>query len=561
MAEVITETILPGTYIEVRPEGLLSIGAISTGNVGILGTAEKGSDRIQILSSYDDAVAYYGEPGSWDNSDPAGNLTLVRALKYIFDNGALTVYAQRVFDPGKAKAATFTLTSEGSASLRLKARTPGEWGNRLQILVEDADTPQELIQDEPVMRENGSFVLSATKLPQLAEGASLGKVLVEDAGLVNRFQLRSAPAGASVVGIDPNNRTLTFAAAPSASAVIRASYLVPQAGLRKITLRFGNVREVFLVPSLYYFAKLLDQDANASRLVEIDRSGDAGLPGVRSLLPTKPERPTAFQGGENGEADAGLYQVGLDNFLAQDVQLLFVGRPFKDVKAAVLGHLEKTENLGRERIAVLGADSSEPEKILENANDVADKRLVLVAPGLSETDPDTGQVSHLPPLFAAAAVTGKLSSLSPHVSPTNKTLAGVESLEEDLNYGEMKALVQNRVLALQRKRGIRVVKGISTDDGAFQQITTRRIVDYVKEGTRIGANQYIGKLNNRRVRENLRTTLDRFLADLLLREFLVGYKLDVTADRAMEIRGEVLVKMDIQPTFSIDVVRVIMTLS
>lgn len=131
----------------------------------------------------------------------------------------------------------------------------------------------------------------------------------------------------------------------------------------------------------------------------------------------------------------------------------------------------------------------------------------------------------------------------------------------DYNYGQLKALVQNCVLVLQKKRGIRVVKGITTHDEAFKQITLRRIVDYVKEGTRLGANQYIGKLNNRRVRENLRTTLDSFLADLIIREFLTGYELTVFADRAMEIRGEVLVTMDLNPTFSIDVIRVIMNLS
>jgi hypothetical protein len=232
-----------------------------------------------------------------------------------------------------------------------------------------------------------------------------------------------------------------------------------------------------------------------------------------------------------------------------------------EAKSDVLGHLEKTENLGRERMAVLGADRSDSDKVLENANDVADKRLILVAPGLKQEDPLTEQIVRLPPSYTAAAVAGKLSSLSPHISLTNKTLAGIDGLDVDYNYGELKAAVQNRVLALEKKRGIRVVKGITTDDEAFKQITLRRIVDYAKAGTRIGANQYIGKLNNKRVRENLRTTLDGFLADLLRREFLTGYKLTVTADRAMEIRGEVLVVMELNPTFSIDVIRVVMNLS
>jgi hypothetical protein len=254
--------------------------------------------------------------------------------------------------------------------------------------------------------------------------------------------------------------------------------------------------------------------------------------------------------------------MALDSLVDQDIQILLVtGIGFGRIKSAVLGHVEKTENIGRERVAVLGAENNVLEKILENANDIADKRVVLTAPGLRQIDPVTGQWIDLPPYYTAAAIAGKLSSLSPHVSPTNKTLAGIDAIGVEYNYGQLKALVQNRVLALQRKRGIRIVKGITTHDEAFQQITLRRIVDYVKQGTRIGANQYIGKLNNTRIRENLRTTLDSFLADLIRREFLTGYKLKVFADRPMEIRGEVLVVMDLNPTFSIDVIRVVMNLS
>src|SRR5215467_15293614 len=98
MAEVITETILPGTYIEVRAEGLITIGAIATGNVGIVGTAERGGKDVTILSDYEEGRAAFGEPGSWDATLWDYNLSLVRALKLLFDNGALTVYARRVYN-------------------------------------------------------------------------------------------------------------------------------------------------------------------------------------------------------------------------------------------------------------------------------------------------------------------------------------------------------------------------------------------------------------------------------------------------------------------------------
>jgi hypothetical protein len=560
MAEGIVEMILPGTYIEVRAEGLLTVGAIATGNVGLIGTAEMGTSQIQTLSSYEEGRARFGEMGEWDANDPDSNLNLVRALKLIFDNGASTVYAQRVVDETKAKAATYALLNESNAPiLKLRAKTPGTWGNRLQIRVEQAESP-ELVNGELVARSNGTLTLSAQKVLEPAAAAtgqpepSMGLVTVRENGLLNRYQLKKSTASSQTVQLNPANRTLTLAVLPSAAAEIRASYYVPKESLRKVTLRYGNIQEVYFVPSFSYLAQALKDELNPSRLVDVvERTGD-GLPNPTATF-------EVFTNGDNGTVSASDYQAALDNLVELNVQIVVVPRNFSQVKAAILGHLEKTENLGRERIAVVGADNNDVQKILENANDVADKRLVLAAPGLQQVDPDTGNTVRLPPCFAAAAVAGKLSSVSPHISLTNKTLAGIDALAVDYNYGDLKSLVQNRVLALQKKRGIRVVKAISTDDEAFKQISVRRIVDYGKEGTRIGSNQYIGKLNNRRVRENLRTTLDSFLGDLLLREFLTDYKLTVFADRAMEIRGEVLVTMDLKPTFSIDYIRVVMNLS
>jgi hypothetical protein len=555
MSEVITEMILPGTYIEVRAAGLLTVGAISTGNVGVIGTAEKGDTEFQILSGYDDGRAKFGEPGDWDPNDVAGNLSLVRALKFLFDNGALTVYARRVYDPASAVPANMQLTNASNAPvLTLQAKTTGAWGNRLQVKIEAADA-QSLVPNETLTPRAGNLTLSAAKLlPPASPDASIGSVTVTQHGLMRKFQLKTT-AGAGAVQVDPATRNLTFPTAPPAGADIEASYWVTQDSLRKITFVYGNQQEVYVVPSLSYLAQLLSDPTQPSNLVNVVQVQGDGLPAVATGL-------QPFAGGDNGSVTLQNYMDALDDMVAQDIQIVVpVGLTFSQVKASILGHVEITENLGRERIAVLGADSSDTTKILENANDVADKRVVMVAPGLDQQDPTTGQIVHLPPYYAAAAVAGKLSSLAPHISLTNKTLASVDALTANYNYGELKSLVLNRVLALEDKRGIRVVKGISTDDQAFRQISVRRIVDYVKQGTRQGADQYIGLLNNRAVRENLRTTLDSFLADLLVREFLTGYTLTVTADRAMEIAGQVLVTMDLQPTFSIDVIRVIMNLS
>ena len=57
MSESIGEMIIPGTYIEVRAEGLIGVGGIPTGNIGVVGTANRGPvDQVVILGSYAEAL-------------------------------------------------------------------------------------------------------------------------------------------------------------------------------------------------------------------------------------------------------------------------------------------------------------------------------------------------------------------------------------------------------------------------------------------------------------------------------------------------------------------------
>jgi hypothetical protein len=165
----------------------------------------------------------------------------------------------------------------------------------------------------------------------------------------------------------------------------------------------------------------------------------------------------------------------------------------------------------------------------------------------------------LPGSYATAAIAGMLSARPPHVSLTNKTLS-VDGLERKFDSGELEQLVIGRVLALEVRSGIRVVKGITADAGAFRQITTRRIVDFAKFGVRSAAEPYIGLLNNDRVRKALKGSINGFLAQMVLDEMLVSYELDVTATRDEEIRGICRVTMTVRPTFSIDYIRVVMFL-
>ena len=91
MAEAITEMIIPGTYIEVRAEGLIGVSGIATGNVGVVGTASRGPiGEVAVLSAFTDARETFGGYDPWAGG-ASSELTLVRALQQVFANGGSTV--------------------------------------------------------------------------------------------------------------------------------------------------------------------------------------------------------------------------------------------------------------------------------------------------------------------------------------------------------------------------------------------------------------------------------------------------------------------------------------
>lgn len=460
MSESIGEMILPGTYIDVRAEGLIGVGGISTGNIGIVGTANRGPvNQVEILGSYTEALDIFGQ---YDEFKTTGNpLSLTRSLAQVMRGGGSTVYAVRVAN-GTPVVRVITVQAAGDAAL---------------------------------------FTLTATSGGSWAEGI-----------------------------------TATFSAGAKA----------------KLELVYQGNKEVFEGAT----AKDLRDAVATSQLViagAVEATDEA-------KIPTKIDNTTA---GSADGANATVTQLaaGLNKLANQPVNIVVAaGFGAKQAAGTMLAHLEATENDGLERMAVLGVTKDVVADVIkDDVAAVSNKRVILVGPGLKSTDARSGRQVDLPGSYAAALVAGRLSTLAPHISLTNKDVAA-DGLSTEYTRAQQKGLLQNRVMVLHKHFGIRALKGISTDTGAFKQISVRRIVDYAKAGVRKGSNPYIGKLNNIRVRSALKATLDGFLASMVLDEMLTEYNLEVSATRAQEINGIALVSMTLKPTFSIDFIKVIMNL-
>lgn len=269
---------------------------------------------------------------------------------------------------------------------------------------------------------------------------------------------------------------------------------------------------------------------------------------------------TVYAHGLAAGANQGAFNDAVGELLKEDVNILVAPELGTDgAKLALQPALETAENNGRDMIAVIGADAVGTTAI--KAQVAANKRVILAAPAVKSYDRAADLVVTLPGNYTAAAVAGLVASLAPQSSPTNKVLPGVVELGTRFSYGELKDLLTGNVLALEDRQGIRVVRGITTEGAAFAQITTRRIVDFAKGGIRQVASPFIGKLNNERVRKALQGAIDSFLTTMVVDEALTGYELEVKASRADEIAGRCVVNVALQPTFSIDYIRVTLALS
>jgi tail sheath protein len=557
-----TEMILPGTYIEVRPEGLIAPGQVTVSNLGVMGTAAKGPlNQAVLLGSYAEAQQQFYQYDPWIDGK-SGELTLVRALELAFEFGATTVYAVRVAGAGAAKA-SIVLSSAGGPCVALTATSEGTWGNDLLVNVTDA-TDHAYVKNElhqgnepaPITLKRNTVVKSARNRIVLVNRPLQ---ILYGGGLPDDDPGAGHP-GPGQVAVNRTNGQLSFGDLVGPADRISASYLVDKASAVKVTIRLGPTPANEQTYNVADGNNLVEQIADAPA-TWVDAAAQANA-GQRPTKNASASDFSPFLGGTNDAAGAN-YETGLDALLNEEAHIMVAAGQDNSFGNKLDAHcqLASSDTIKHDRVAVVGSAVGATVDTICSHNLNSD-RVIFVAPGVLATDAAANPPVDvtLPGAYTAAAVAGLLASFAPHISLTNKILS-VDDLADQYTTAELTQLVQARVLAIEKRQGFRVVKGITTQDGPFRQITTRRIVDYTKFGVRSAATPYIGLLNNDRVRGALRATLNSFLKGMVDDEMLISYELNVTATRDEEIKGIVQVTMTLRPVFSIDFIKVTMFLS
>ncbi|MDR0493617.1 MAG: phage tail sheath subtilisin-like domain-containing protein [Nitrososphaerota archaeon] len=127
----------PGVYVEELPSSVRSIIGVGTSTTAFVGCALKGpTDKATVIHSFADYSRIFG--GLWKKSN------MSYAVYHYFQNGGVDAIIVRVVN--SAKAAKFTpsysapnSSGETLTGLNLKVANPGVWGEKLDIVLSDAD--------------------------------------------------------------------------------------------------------------------------------------------------------------------------------------------------------------------------------------------------------------------------------------------------------------------------------------------------------------------------------------------------------------------------------------
>jgi len=141
------EYLSPGVYIEEFESGGKPMEGVSTSTAGFLGLAEKGPAEglPELVTNFGDFLRIFGSYLS--ESAFEENRYLAYAVEHFFINGGSRCYVMRVVPPDAKAASNYTEETQESLILKISARTPGLWGDKLRVLFTPASKAKTPILD------------------------------------------------------------------------------------------------------------------------------------------------------------------------------------------------------------------------------------------------------------------------------------------------------------------------------------------------------------------------------------------------------------------------------
>ncbi|WP_322906402.1 phage tail sheath family protein [Paenibacillus campi] len=524
------EYLSPGVYVEEFDSGPVPMQGVSTSTAGFLGLAERGPvEGLPVLIT--GMADFQRNFGGYLSENAFGVYRyLAYAVEHFFGNGGSRCYVMRVAPPGALPAANVELdkVDDKKPGLRIIARNPGQWGNRITVTLRPTSKAKTQVSE---VLDGGKYRVKSSS------GFRAGDVIA----YTDASEADKEPTSSYHRVVSALDNVLEIA--PPLDGSVEDTNLVPVKTLTtrefNLEVNYGSEAEVFENASLNAAApNYIGIVASRSALVQVNwHEGEPDAAAADSVLSPfevisgAAESTGRYQLTLSGGSDGSVDSITPDAFMGADfgpgkrtgikafidndeVSLMAVpGITDPNVQLALTGHCENATN----RFAILDAprDSTKVPDIKAHRNYFDTSYAALYSPWLLVFDPFEKRSVAIPPSGSMAGIYARSDNTrGVHKAPANEVVRGVTGLYCQYNTGEQDILNPLGINLIRQftGQGIRVWGARTcSSNGLWKYINVRRLFIFVEESIRRNTNWVVFEPNDAPLWARVQRTIDSFL--------------------------------------------------
>ncbi len=502
----------PGVYVEEYDNSPRSIEGVGTSTAGFVGLAEKGpiEGAPSLVTNFKSFIQQFG--GYLSEFTYGEYRYLAASVEQFFVNGGTRCYVARVV-PADAKCA-----EAESGILKVKAKNPGKWGNRIQVTVSGVRNRKIQIVEKTEAGYKAKNADGFREGDTLEFGGEFFKIVTNMDGILT-FD-KDLPDKAIDKAVVPQN----------------VLYLVNF----DVQVRYADQIETFTELSLNTTApRYIGARMALSEIVdiEIEQTEDAVDP-VAAILGNDGETGSfMLEGGTDGnieKVNAGTFigldkgpgkRTGIQAFLENsNVSMMAVpGVTIPEVVVSLIAHCENLHS----RFAVLDMpkDLYKTKDLIDYRNMVDSTYAAMYHPWVQIFDRAANKPAFIPPSGAVMGVYSRTDiARGVHKAPANEV---VQCTGLSVNYTKAEQDILNpegiNLIRQMPGQGIRVWGArTASSNSSFKYVNVRRLFIFVEESIKANTNWVVFEPNDATLWQRVALTVSSFLDGLWRNGMLAG---------------------------------------
>lgn len=529
------EYLSPGVYVEEFDSGSKPMEGVGTSTAGFIGLAQRGMTvgLPQLVTNFADFKRKYG--GFLPENEFGDYRFLAYAVEHFFVNGGSRCFIMRVA-PEDAKRAVGYLPKEEGAALRLTAKNPGEWGNRLQVLISPASKAKtqviEIVTENDkkkykvkkaagfhagdivAFQETGTETIVYNQVVKCQDNI-LEFVNDFDDGIVDKELLPTKVISTCEFNLEVRFEDIVEVYENVSLNVREANYVVKRTEKSDliVTEHIEGEEKAMISP----FEKITGDGALSAKSMSLE-GGANGSVGSLSAAD--------FIGTDNGAGKRSGIQAFMDNDVVSIMAVPGITDP--NVQLSLVAHCENLAS----RFAVLDIpqEAKKIDDIMAHRELFDSTYAALYHPWLQVFDPLDKRNIAIPPSGSVIGIYARSDNeRGVHKAPANEVVRACVGLDCNFNKGEQDILNPKGVNLIRTFPGMGIrVWGARTasSDGSWKYINVRRLFIFIEESIKANTNWAVFEPNDETLWVRIKRTIEVFLTGMWRNGSLAGASTD-----------------------------------